>query len=138
MQTAFEGYFCPEELNQETWVRSPFLIDFEKIDDKDLVKDDLIDLRSTEVLRAEFDAKNLADFWCHLAPAYSRLSQRTMSVLIPFPTTYLCEAGFSTLVSIKTKNQNRLEVKDDMRLALSKTAPQFDVIMKNKQQQMSH
>jgi hypothetical protein len=44
-----------------------------------------------------------------------------MEVLIPFATTYLSKSGFSTLVTIKTKRRNRLDVEHDMRVALSKT-----------------
>lgn len=31
LQNSFEGYFCPENLNQETWVRSPIMIDIKLI-----------------------------------------------------------------------------------------------------------
>ncbi|GBP10373.1 Protein ZBED8 [Eumeta japonica] len=103
LQTSFEGYFSPESLEKETWVRSPFLIDIDSISDEDLIKDDLIDMRSKEVLKAEFQAKDLGDFWGSLSQAYPLLVKRAMSILIPFATTYLCEAGFSILMSIKTK-----------------------------------
>lgn len=119
-------------------MRSPFLIDIDSISDEDLIKDDLIDMRSKEVLKAEFHAKDLGDFWGSLGQAYPLLVKRAMSVLIPFATTYLCEAGFSTLVSIKTKSRNRLNVADDMRLALSKSVPQFNVLVEAKQQHPSH
>lgn len=116
----------------------PFLIDIDNISDEDLIKDDLVDIRSKEVLKAEFHAKDLGEFWCSLIQAYPLLVKRAMSVLIPFATTYLCEAGFSVLVSIKTKSRNRLNVADDMRLALSKTIPQFNVLIEAKQQHPSH
>jgi hypothetical protein len=63
-----------------------------------------------------------------------------MEVLIPFATTYvyLSESGFSTLVTIKTKSRNRLDVQHDMRVALSKTTAQFNVLIQPKQQQPSH
>ena len=35
----------------------------------------------------------------------------------------LCESGFSDLASIKTKSRNRLDVRSDIRLAVSKTEP---------------
>ncbi|KAL0879709.1 hypothetical protein ABMA27_003424 [Loxostege sticticalis] len=138
LQTSFEGYFSSESLEKETWVRSPFLIDIDNISDEDLIKDDLIDMRSKELLKAEFHAKDLGEFWCSLSQAYPLLVKRAMSVLIPFATTYLCEAGFSALVSIKTKSRNRLNVADDMRLALSKTIPQFNILIEAKQQHPSH
>jgi hypothetical protein len=42
-----------------------------------------------------------------------------MEALIPFVTIYLGESGFLTLVNIKTKNRNRLDIQHDMHVALS-------------------
>jgi len=52
-----------------------------------------------------------------------------MVALTPFATSYLCESGYSALLAIKTKQRNRLDVKDDMRVALSKTIPQLHVLV---------
>ena len=54
-----------------------------------------------------------------LTQAYPRLVKRAMVALIPLATSYVCESGFSALLAIKTKQRNRLDVKDDMRVALS-------------------
>ena len=68
-----------------------------------------------------------------------------MVALILLVTTYLCESGFSALLAIKTKRigwmltkRNRSDAKDDMRVALSKTIPQFRVLVENKQEKPSH
>ena len=90
------------------------------------------------MLRNEFNIKNLGNFWCSLSEAYPRLAKRAVNTLIPFATTYLCESGFSALVSIKTKSRNRLDVRDDMRVCLSKTTLQFALLVQNKQEQHSH
>jgi hypothetical protein len=55
-----------------------------------------------------------------------------MEVLFLFAATYLSEPGFST------KRRNRLDVQHGMRVALSKTTPQFNVLIQAKQQQPSH
>ena len=77
----------------------------------------------------------LAPPWLRLCP---RLVKRTMVAFIPFATICLCEAGFSALLAIKTKQQNGLHAMDDMRVASSKTIPQFCVLVENKHQQPSH
>jgi hypothetical protein len=56
------------------------------------------------MLQPEFNSKSLGEFWCSLIEAYPRLVKRAVKALISFATTYLCESGFSTLVTIKTKN----------------------------------
>jgi hypothetical protein len=85
----------------------------------------------------EFNSKGPEEFWYSLREAYPRIVNRGMEVSIPFATTYLSESGFSTLVTIKTKSRNRLDVQHDMRVALSKITPQFNVLIQAKQQQPS-
>ena len=95
-------------------------------------------LRTKGMLRLEFYSKELEEFWCSLKHSYPHLSKQAMRTLIPFVTTYLCESGFSALVTIQTKNRNRLDIRHDMRVALSKTTPQFNVLIQDKQEQHSH
>ncbi|KAG5856817.1 hypothetical protein ANANG_G00011920, partial [Anguilla anguilla] len=50
---------------------------------------------------------------------------------VPFASTYLCEAGLSALVCMKSKYCSRLDVTDEMRCALSTTAPDFDKLQRD-------
>jgi len=138
LENSFGNYFDFTFSKSEIWLRNPFFVDLNTIDDSDLGKDELIDLRSKEMARHDFQTKNLIEFWCSLTMAYPRAVSTAMKFLIPFATTYLCESGFSTMVTIKTKSRNRLDIKDDMRVALSNTVPDFKAILQSKQQQMSH
>ena len=52
-----------------------------------------------------------------LAQIFNNLSECPSNV--SFSSTYLYEAGFSTLVFIKNKYRNRMSVENDMRCALS-------------------
>jgi hypothetical protein len=108
-------------------------VDFNSIDDSNLVKDELIDLRSKEMARQDFQTKNVIKFWCTLTQAYPRAVSRVMQFFISFTTTYLCESRFSSMVTIKTKSRNRLDIKDDMRVALSNTVSDFKKIILSKQ-----
>ena len=110
----------------------------DRISDDDLVKDELLELRNNEKLHTDFEATELAEFWCKLGVAYPTLTKRAYSVLVPFVTTYLCESGFSALVTLKTKARNKLQVKHDMRVCLSKTSPRIDLLVSSKQQHISH
>ena len=63
---------------------------------------------------------------------YPDLAKMALKVLILLATTYKCKVSFSTLLHIKSKYQNRLNVTHDMRVALSKTQPKIDeLITKN-------
>ena len=135
LKNSFEGYFDIDNLPSELWVRNPFTVLLDEIDDNDLAKDELIDLRSNKQLKIKFDAIDISTFWCEVGATHSTLSKRAWSVLVPFTTTYLCEAGFSTMVQIKDKYRNRLDISHDMRVALSKTSPRIaDLVVKTQDQ----
>ena len=55
------------------------------------------------------------------------LLNANFKIIVPFATTYFCETGFSTLVSLKTKPRNRLDPGDDMRVAITKKGTTFQV-----------
>ena len=137
IQTSLEGYFNLGSLKGEAWIRNPFLIDLNSIDDKDPNKDDLIDLRASKLLLIEFNAISRENFWCSQQYSYQSLVKQAISTLIPFATTYRSEAAFSALVTINTKQRNRLDVQHGMRVALSKIQPQFSVLVQKRQQQAS-
>ena len=125
-------------MNFELWIRNALLAEPEVVCDHDLAKDDLIKLRTMQMLRIYFNSKNVAEPWCSLTQAYPRVVKRAMVDLIPFATIYLRESGFSALLAIKTKQGNRLDAEDDMCVTVSKTISQFRVFVENKQQKPSH
>jgi hypothetical protein len=134
----FDDYFVQDELKNDQWIRNPFTFNLDSMDDADMQKEDLIDLQNKALLKQGFSNQNLDEFWCSQIAAHPVLAKKALSALIPFATTYLCESGFSTLVSVKTKARNRLDARHDMCLALSKTVPRLSVLTDRKQQQPSH
>jgi len=62
-----------------------------------------------------------------------KIAKHSIRILLPFATTYLCEAGFSKYVSIKTKYRNKLDAAPDMRVQLTNITPNFKRIMKFKE-----
>lgn len=90
-----------------------------------LEQEQLIDLTTDGVLWLQFKPKPLVDFWAE-AMAYPVLAKKALKVLMPFASSYLCEAGFSALVAVKTKYWQRLDaVEKDLRLKLSSVTPKF-------------
>ncbi|XP_076805578.1 SCAN domain-containing protein 3-like [Clavelina lepadiformis] len=84
--------------------------------------------------------KNSANihFWASMYKVYPTVSKFVIQNLIPFPTTWLCETGFSAKCVLKTKHRNRLEVEHDLRLCLSKVTPRLHRLTDGKQAQLSH
>jgi len=68
---------------------------------------------------------------------YPHTAKAALEILTPFLTSYmyLCEQGFSKFLEINTKKRSRLDCKQDMRVALSKTEPSIYQITSKKQQQ---
>ena len=75
----FDGYFS-DEFTNDVWVRSPFTVSLDRISDDDLVKDELLELRNNEKLSTDFEAMELAEFWCKLGVAYPTLTKHAYSV----------------------------------------------------------
>ena len=53
-----------------------------------------------------------------------------IKTLLLFPSTYLCEAGFSTMTYFKGKRRNRRYIHAPLRVALSSIVPQLDKLIK--------
>ena len=104
----------------------------------ELLKDKLIELCTNCFLKMQFESKTLEQYCYCTMNMFQRLCEKTLSMLIPFATTYLCESGFSTLLSIKTKSRNCLNAQTDMRNAISNKVPSFEKVLCNKQEQKSH
>ncbi|XP_042203809.1 protein ZBED8-like [Homarus americanus] len=119
---------------------APFLLAEDVISDNDPAKDEFLKLRNDSVTRSTFDTvEDIASFWLKQGTVgYPTLTTRAIDVLLPFPTTYMCELGFSAMYHTKSKTRNRFVPSSDMRLALSKTKPHIQNLVSPKQVQPSH
>ena len=61
-----------------------------------------------------------------------------LRIIVPFTSNYLCESGFSSLMQIKSKTYNKLDVEDDIRLAITKIQQRVLKLASDMQQQKSH
>ena len=68
---------------------------------------------------------------------YQEISHFALKVILPFPATYLCETAFSSLLIIKSKYRNRLDVQHDLRCCISSVQPRIDNLVSRKQAQPS-
>ena len=112
-------------------VRNPFCTELYVSSIPDNIQDEFLDLMNDSSARDLFKVKSVPQ-------SYTKVSMIALRVLVPFASTYLCEAGFSTLANIKTKNRNRLNVGDDMRLAVTNARPQISQLAAQMQHRASH
>jgi hypothetical protein len=135
----FELYFPTEDDPRKGtgWIRNPFIAS--KVDLSVTLEDKLLELAADEGLKMNFGTMtSLASFWIHVSAEYPELAEIALKALLPFPSSYLCETGFSTMSIIKTKYRNSMDVRSPLRVALSSIEPRLDKLAKNKQAHMTH
>lgn len=140
----FNSYF-PELTEDQAasyqWIENPFIENIEmKLPESSQSKllEELIDLSSDGTMKTRFSAVPLESFWAQCVHEFPISHAAAMKVLLPFTTTYLCEASFSAMTAMKTKYRSRLRIEDDMRVSLSKIHPRIDNIIASSHQQVSH
>ena len=138
----FNGYF-PERDRDDlkanfSVIRNPFRDAEAVMLDDDTILEELNVMRFDSDARALFDQMPLTRFWCKMRPTYPRLSDLSLKILLPFPITYACESGFSSMVVIKTKYRSRLNLEPDFRCALAKTRPRLGKLVEAQQQHPTH
>ncbi|GFS93699.1 hypothetical protein NPIL_176301 [Nephila pilipes] len=57
---------------------------------------------------------------------YPEIATTAHKSLLPFPTTYLCEAGFSAVTASKTKKQNKLNIRNTLQGVVVSYYPQIE------------
>lgn len=85
--------------------------------------DSLVDIVFDGTLKMTFREKSLPDYWVQIQHWHSELADTALKRLMPFPTTYNCDIGFSSLVGLKVRQCNRINVESDLRIKLSSLEP---------------
>ena len=97
-----------------------------------------LDLVHDSAAKAVFAEKSLNAFWATMYGSYPRVAVAALTLLVAFPSTYLCESAFSSMVQIKTKSRNRMiDLESDLRCAISKVEPNIEALVQAKQMQIS-
>ncbi|KAJ4941045.1 hypothetical protein JOQ06_027332 [Pogonophryne albipinna] len=138
LQRYFKEYFPDLEDNSNpNWIRNPFAPAVGESLDL-MSQERLIDMANEWELKVKFQAVSLPQYWLYVKKDYPALTERALKSLLPFATTYLCESGFSTLKVLKTKHRARLQVDNDIRLALTNLKPMIDKLCRSHQAHPSH
>ena len=131
-----EDYF-PTSEPSSAWIQQPFIAE---MNDNEQLKvcEQHLELQSSQAAKTKFSSSSLIEFWCSMLQKYPELAKRALEALIPFPTTYLCEAAMSVLLNIKTTYRNCFRVANDMRITLSNINPRIDELTSKRQEQRSY
>ncbi|KAK4324248.1 hypothetical protein Pmani_005088 [Petrolisthes manimaculis] len=104
----------------------------------DEIQEEFIDFVNDSSASDLFEKESLVRFWCKISKSYPHVAEEPLRSLLLFPSTYLCETGFSSLLVIKSKQRSRLNVEADLRCPLANTVPRLTKLVNEKQYQPSH
>ncbi|XP_051578028.1 protein ZBED8 [Myxocyprinus asiaticus] len=128
-----------EHVAKCTWVMDPFTAKEEDVEYLE-AEDELLDVKTNSLLKRFFTEHGYKRFWLVKGPDFAPklVHHATTRLILPFATTYLSETAFSSLVTIKTKALNKLDLYNDFRLAVTKIMPAIQSLAQEMQAQDSH
>jgi hypothetical protein len=84
-------HYFPNEWNsnleKDSWVKNPFIINEKPQSLSCQEYEKLIDLISDSSLKVIFEKQPVTEFWCSLKQEYTELSKKAVSILLPFVST---------------------------------------------------
>ena len=111
LSNEFEPHFPSSKVPRRTneWIRNLFV----NVPNHLSVQEEaqLIETANDGGLKSVFEQTSLAGFWIKTKAECPEISVKALKTLLPFPTTYLCEAGFSAMTASETKFRNRLDMR---------------------------
>ena len=103
LQDEFERYF--PEINTGSILmkvaRNPIVHKVEDV--PEAIQEEFTELTNDSFAKDEFHSCKLEEFWIKMQHCYPRIGIQAPSILDPFSSTYLCECGFSALLTINLK-----------------------------------
>ena len=104
-----------------------------------LEEDQLLEIANDGGLRRMVETtSHLHTFWIKVKVECPDIATKALKCLLPFPTSYLCEAGFSAVTATKTRSQSRLDISNTLWVSLSLITPRWDHLVAGKQAQDAH
>ena len=83
--------------------RNPFIHKVEDV--PEAIQEESTELTNDSFAKDEFHSCKLEEFWATTQHCYPRIGIQALNILVLFSSTYLCECGFSALLTIKSKKQ---------------------------------
>ena len=101
----FEHYFpnTKDPRTAKEWIRDPFVSKPGESSMSMQDEDQLLEIANEGGLKSMFETTTLPVFWIKVTAEYPEIATTALKTLLPLPTSYLCEAGFSAVTATKTK-----------------------------------
>ena len=119
------------------WIRNPFVSKPGESSLSVQEQDQLLEIANDGNLKFTFHTTTLPVFWIKVMAEYLEITTTALKSLLPFPTSYLCEAGFSAMAATKTKQRSKLDISKTLRVSLSPIIPRWNRLVVEKQAQGS-
>ena len=104
----------------KAWIRDPFVNKPGESTLSVLEEDQLLETTNDGGLKSMFETtSNLHTFWIKGKAEPPEIATKAVKSLLPFPTSYLCEAGFSAVTATKTRSRRRLDISNTLRVTVS-------------------
>jgi hypothetical protein len=103
------------------------------------IKEELFELSADSVLKMQgMGPHDFPEFWQKMEVHYKKLSNMALTEILPFASTYLCEASISAMTVLNTKVINRMSPENDLIVALSSVKPRFENLISSKKVRILH
>ncbi|KAJ4949067.1 hypothetical protein JOQ06_020585 [Pogonophryne albipinna] len=104
---------------------------------------EVLEMGSSELLKAQHKDAPMCDFWINVVPQARFKNTRAiaMFLLTMFPSTYICESGFSSMNAIKSQDRNRLSsahLGQCLRIATTEYKPDIRQVASSRRSHFSH
>uniref|UniRef100_A0A3B3TD34 DUF4371 domain-containing protein n=1 Tax=Paramormyrops kingsleyae TaxID=1676925 RepID=A0A3B3TD34_9TELE len=137
----FHSYF-PDMMEKSAllnWVRNPFFLSEANRSRLPVTyQEKLLEVTSDCGLQMKVATSTLTQFWVCVRQEHPDLGLKALEQLLPFASTYLCEASFSAMTVIKIKQRNRLCLEKNWITAVASLIPRLTKILSEAQAQVSH
>ena len=137
LKNNFLKYFLPDvDTSRFNWVQNPFAASGDTVQHLPVkAQEEFADLSTDTQLKLKFKKQPLSSFWLDIKPEFPLLADLAIEILLPFASTYACEAAFSAVTTLKNKNRCAPKsVEMVLRTALTTIEPMFDEILKKQAQ----
>ena len=92
-----------------------------------VLEDKLLEIANDSGLKSMFEiTSNLHMVWIKDKVGYPEIVTKALKSLLPFPTSYHCEAEFSAARATKTRLRSRLDISHTLWVSLSPITPTWD------------